>query len=368
MTRLLPICALALAPTAWAGELLDASLEDAFGGIRPETTAPIINGESAALDDYPMTGGLIMDAGAFGMNTRATMCSSTLIAPDVVLLAGHCADFLEALGLDPSILDYLDFYWSRQVDLSAYQMFGEVVDLPADAVKASLIVAPDEWDIQALQIGLSENYDIALMFLEEAVLDVPHAYLPTAEEAEQIVEGMEVAVVGWGQQSQVDQGQQPPPGSVGIKMQGMSFISELADYEFKVGEIESDVRKCHGDSGGPSFAWFDAETVETMRLIGVTSHAYDTTDCRETGGVDTRVDYYLDWIDASMRAACEDGTRVWCDEPGIVYAPFPEPEEEEEEEIIEDEEVAGGCACSAAPGMSFSLLGLLPILALRRRK
>ena len=34
------------------------------------------------------------------------------------------------------------------------------------------------------------------------------------------------------------------------------------------------------------------------RVIGVTSHAYDESDCNETGGVDTRSDYFLDWIEA----------------------------------------------------------------------
>ena len=51
---------------------------------------------------------------------------------------------------------------------------------------------------------------------------------------------------------------------------------------------------------------------------GVTSHAYDDSDCFETGGVDTRVDAFLDWIDDEMRLRCDDGTRAWCEVPGIV--------------------------------------------------
>ena len=54
-----------------------------------------------------------------------------------------------------------------------------------------------------------------------------------------------------------------------------------------------------------------------MRIVGVTSHAYDTTDCWETGGVDTRVAAYLDWIDEEMRDACESGVREWCEQEGI---------------------------------------------------
>ena len=49
-------------------------------------------------------------------------------------------------------------------------------------------------------MGLSLNYDIALIFLEEPVLDVDHAFLPSAEEGARIAVGDEAIVVGWGQQ------------------------------------------------------------------------------------------------------------------------------------------------------------------------
>ena len=67
-----------------------ASLE--FGDVTqlPETeleTWSIINGEDAATDDYPMTGGMLMDAtvtfgASGGYDMRMFVCSSTLIAPD----------------------------------------------------------------------------------------------------------------------------------------------------------------------------------------------------------------------------------------------------------------------------------------------
>ena len=57
------------------------------------------------------------------------------------------------------------------------------------------------------------------------------------------------------------------------------------------------------------------------RVIGITSHAYDQSDCAK-GGVDTRVDSWLSWIDEQMSAACADGTRVWCEVDGIVPATY----------------------------------------------
>ena len=168
------------------------------------------------------------------------------------------------------------------------------------------------FDINGLDLGLAENYDIALLFLSEPVLDIKPAYLPTPEEDSMMMEGDWVAVVGWGQQVATGQQETPPPGTYAIKQQGESFISEIAEYEFKVGEDPSDVRKCHGDSVDEFW-----ESADGLRLVGVTSHAYDMTDCNQTGGVDTRVQFYRDWIESNMVAGCENGVRVWCDEPGI---------------------------------------------------
>jgi uncharacterized protein (TIGR03382 family) len=90
-----------------------------------------------------------------------------------------------------------------------------------------------------------------------------------------------------------------------------------------------------------------------MRLIGVTSRSADFTLCAEKGGYDTRVDAYLDWIDDEMRAACEDGTRVWCEEPGILPASW-----------AEGEQGKGGC--NSAPGVL--LAGLFSLGFARRRR
>ena len=112
----------------------------------------------------------------------------------------------------------------------------------------------------------------------------------------------------------------------------------IAAAEFKVGEEVDDVRKCHGDSGGPSF-W---EADDGIRLVGVTSHAYDNTDCFETGGVDTRIDFYFDWIEENMVAKCNDGTRVWCEEKGILA---PNYFDEEDDDDDEDEKGFFLCGC-----------------------
>jgi hypothetical protein len=337
----------------------------------------IINGESATLDDYPMTGGLLMDAtidfDRYGTQSIASfLCSSTLIAPDVVLLAAHCVDEF-ALTYGQGTVESIEFRWSRQEDLESFGP--RRANWPEDAVLVRAWVAHERFSLFGLQMGLAENYDIALVFLDSPVLDVAPALLPSPDENAALEEGTEVVVVGWGQQTATSGYQAPPAGTFGHKMMGTSFIAQIDDPEMQIGAVEGDVRKCHGDSGGPTFVYYpDAASDDTMRLVGVTSHAYDSTDCDRKGGVDTRVGAYLEWIDAEMRAACEDGTRVWCDEPGILpssWNDLPEEEVADSEDLSGDEskEQPGGCNIAAASrGPSLIGLGIVGMLGLFRRR
>ncbi len=318
----------------------------------------IINGEDAAYEDYPQAGAVLLDMGGF----KGLICSSTLIAPDVVMTAAHC--------LDPEVLqqtagvridDETEYRWSPEADLRAYTTGAS--GWPEDSYAVAQRVYHEDWSYRQLGIGLSLNYDIGLMFLEEPVTDGPYAYLPTAEEAEQLQEGSEVIVVGWGYQD-------PQGRKLGTKQFGISPVGPIADYEFQVGPDTDDVRKCHGDSGGPSLLEIETETVETLRVVGITSHSYDTTDCDNTGGVDTRADYYLDWIDEQMRSRCEDGSRAWCEEPGILVAPLPEVQGDTgiwllPADLRSDIELR---SCAAAPGPGGLGAWLLALLALGRRR
>lgn len=102
-----------------------------------------------------------------------------------------------------------------------------------------------------------------------------------------------------------------------MKNCGEARIGEVAEWEFQVGTDRASTRKCRGDSGGPTYLQVAPGSDFPRRVVGVTSHAYDESLCDE-GGLDTRVDAYLDWLDARMRAACADGVRRWCEIPGLI--------------------------------------------------
>ncbi len=344
---------------------------------------PIINGESATIDDFPMAGATIADItarlGSQTVSLRMMMCSSTLIAPDVVMLAAHCVDedtLNYSITMGQGSITSLEMSWTRQADLSDFDGYSFPA-LPDDAVPAIDWVANPGYDYMNLSYGLSENFDIGLVFLGEALEDIPLGYLPLPEEASQVQEDKVVQVVGWGQQVATNVWEMPPEGTYGYKQMGVSYIANMNDFELQIGLLEEDVRKCHGDSGGPSF--MDVESIYSVsdRVVGVTSHSYDQSDCFETGGVDTRVDRYLDWIQQEMTIRCQDGTRVWCDEEGIIQPPLPEAADTADTADTGGsgssggiDTGVGGCSCSSAPstaGGAAALLALLLALAGLRR-
>lgn len=302
MVKHLGALGLLLPIAAYAQESADGVLPH---GGETEESFPIINGDVADQDDYPMAGALILTGSGF----KAVVCSSTLIAPDVVLLAAHCVDprALAAYGYTGG-----SQYWSTEPDLAIYDGSGDPA-LPDDAVLVRVSVFHEQFDLNRMEKRTALNYDIALAFLDEALEGQPLGVLPTDEEAEALTTGAEVAIVGWGQTSQ--------GGPAGVKHWGESVVGAVSDYEFQVGPAQDDVRQCHGDSGGPTFLAVETGSSNKERVVGVTSHSWDATDCASVGGVETRVDYYLDWIEDQMSDACADGTRTWCDEPGILPPP-----------------------------------------------
>jgi hypothetical protein len=304
----------------------------------------IINGANATGEEFPAAGAVLVEYSG-GV---ALQCSSSLIAPDVVILAAHC--------VDPTVVGVETFDavgWSREPDLTAFQ---QGTAWPDDVVMGSDWTVPSDWDIAALQMGLALNHDVGLLFLEEPILDVPLAWLPTEAEAAQIAEGSPVSIVGWGMDDAEDQ------ASYGVEHFGDSTIDALSDYEFQVGAATDAVRKCHGDSGGPTFMKVESDASVPTRMIGVTSHTWDETDCLETGGVDTRVDYYLDWIDEQMSARCDDGTRAWCDLPGVLPPPVPH----SDAELLEDLALVGCATAGSRAGLGL-VLGAALLVAARRR-
>ncbi|MCP4498364.1 MAG: S1 family peptidase [Deltaproteobacteria bacterium] len=380
---------LGLSLSAACGSEYDAALQAPV-----DAEQAIINGEACSEDVQPTAVAILIDAeialGTLGtFPIKSAICTGTLIAPDTVLAAAHCIDeevlLQQFFGL--GTIERISFSITRQADLSYLAEAAGQEDPPAfpdDAIEVVRWVKHDGFDINDLanvttNPGPGDYNDVALLFMASTIDDVEPEIVITAAESDQVVQDAVVEIAGWGQQTVTSGGSEPPPaGTVGIKICGESFINVVGDTEFQVGGDSSTTRKCHGDSGGPTFMTIDTDHERKRRVIGITSHAFDETDC-ETGGVDTRVSSFLEWIDTEMRASCGDDTRVWCEVDGLIEpgfydppapAPAPAPDAGPDGEGGDDDKLDDGCNATHTPkqNVPFALFLLSGLVFFGRRQ
>ncbi len=364
-------------PLALCGIALASCAPAAPQAASSSTSQAIINGSDCDESTDPTAVAILFDGtldfssiGGGTMDVTTVMCTGTLIAPDTVLTAGHCTK-PELLTGGFGSVQRADYYVTRQADLEALAESQQQPppQLPETAIPVRSMIANEQFNLDDLNSvnGVGAFHDVALMFLSATIDDVEPALIITDDEAAKLTEGASVEIAGWGQQTATGQFQQPPPGTVGIKECGASTVNELGDAEMQIGGDASTTRKCHGDSGGPTYLDVGGPHAKTRRVVGITSHAYDQQDCAK-GGVDTRVDIWRTWIDGKMKAGCADGSRAWCDVKGVIPPSFFDPKPSG------DDGAGGGSAdphkkpgCAAVPAAPFSALGLA-LLALRRRR
>jgi len=206
-------------------------------------------------------------------------CTGTLIAPGVVLTAGHC----EALHTRIFI--------------------GNDVGKKGREVRVSRHVRHPRWD---------ERYhnDLMLLILAEKVKSVEPRRLASAAIVDAALDGR---VVGFGTTDLAGQ------KGYGVKRYADVPIVSQACKGTVNGQADSGVYGCHigkeivagkplllrdtcrGDSGGPFYV---ADGHKRWFLAGVTSRGTDlaTTMCGD-GGLYVRVDEYRDWIDSTVKDA-----------------------------------------------------------------
>ncbi len=231
----------------------------------------VVGGRIVSFGDFP-------ECAAVG-NDQDWFCTGVLIRKNVVLTAAHCAPDITRV-----------FLGGRQIsDLAA----GQIIEVTA------VHVHPDYRRHQV------PSHDIALLVLSQ---DADHEPVQVAT-SETVDKEDNMMLVGFGSDD--------PNGMTGYGTKRMADAVRTATfdlpseqiqrlqythgfhhaYEFHTGRRGLGVDTCYGDSGGPAYIIADGGRT----VAGLTSRAAFSVDlpCGD-GGVYTRIDPYLPWIESVL--------------------------------------------------------------------
>ncbi len=213
------------------------------------------------------------------------LCSGTVVSPDVVLTAGHCAEDLQTGATDVAA-DY-QVTTSTQTDSSGGQVSG-----------VAQVIPDPQFDPTTL------TGDAALLVLSTPTTAPPVALASDPADAGLYGGGTATIITGWG----VDDSAGDLPSEL---MYGYSTIQSTDYCATEAAELEADFDPgselcaidapgdadgtCHGDSGGPILATVDDAWVE----LGITSFGAANCDTDHPGYF-TRVDAIAPWIESEI--------------------------------------------------------------------
>ena len=239
-------------------------------------TEHVLGGNQVAPGEWPDTAGVFF-SGELG-------CTGTLVAPQVVLTAGHC--------IDPSV----DKVLLNSVDAA---QGGEEIAVVQK-------IAYPNWET---------SYDVGILILASPSTVAPRILARGCAIDQFYSQGAPVEIVGYGATD--PQGEQYGTrllrGSTTITDSACNSDSSCNAAVSPGGELiagGNGVDSCFGDSGGPVYL----KTSGTHYLIGVTSRGLDSssTPCGG-GGIYTRADAVAGWIEEQSGAtlAMADCQKRW---------------------------------------------------------
>lgn len=292
-------------------------------------TLSLVPGAIAIADPAPpppIVGGSRVPAGAWrdvvAVLGEYGRCTGTLIAPDVVLTAGHCID-ARPTEVVVSTVDY---------------------DRPGgERIKVKWSRAYPSW---------FESYDIGVVMLEHVAIPKPRAIAAACLANERLTAAAPLTIVGFGLTTPAGDDdnsalhQATIPVLDALCASDPSCLPAIAPKgEFTAGGRGTD--SCFGDSGGPALL----DTEDGPVLVGVVSRglALPGQPCGN-GGVYVRADKVVAWIQTVTKRKL---TRTTCDGGPA--------------DAAGDAEEVGGCAAGPG-GAGGGLVLLIGLVVVRRRR
>jgi secreted trypsin-like serine protease len=314
-------------------------------------TLPARAAAGGAPDPIPVVGGQPAPPGkwpdvAAVMDGDEAFCTGTLVAPRVVITAGHCIDGPGA---------------PTDVKLGATDSTG-----PGEVIAIEDAIEFLDWE---------NTYDIGVLILSEPSTIAPRTVATTCVTRESLVNGAPITLVGYG--ATTEEGDDPNT----LLMEGQAAVIDVAcngagcqpavspGGEFIAGG--QGVDSCFGDSGGPVYL---QSRYDGVVLAGVVSRALDdaVTPCGD-GGIYVRPDDLISWIEL---AAGEPIASATCTAPPVEDPPEdddPSDPGNEDEDPVDDpvdpgsgdtspDTIIGGCSTGGTAGGSAALVLLLVAL------
>lgn len=237
----------------------------ACGGSPPSVgtdSAPIVNGTPTG-KSYGNVGAVMFDFAGDGLDGDDWFCSSTLIAPEVVLTAAHCLEFLPA-------------------DAQIYVTFAPSA---AEGVATAIPAASFHFD-PAYGHDTSNPHDIGVILLpRRSTRGITPARLPAAGYLDQAnakngLNGTTFINVGYG--GDVNATGQPIITYDGVRKSSVSGFMALEPnwLDLHMTASNGNGGDCYGDSGGPKFPSFDPSTVVALTVTGDANCKATTKDYR----------------------------------------------------------------------------------------
>ncbi len=211
--------------------------------------------------------------GAIGLRVGYSICSGTLIDPEVVMSAGHCVYLGNTNAVaNPGIVTIVG---GSNMGIT-YSKAAEVIKHP-------------DWNGDINETG---NVDLSLIRLQNPITTVENycvRELPAAKD------GAKGVIVGYGNSTAGGSG-------AGTHRAGNT---EIQAQTSRIMELGDPAGTCQGDSGGPFFTRQSGKG--SWALTAVTSFGV-TQNCSPTGGgYSVNVLTYRDWINSSMIALTGHG-------------------------------------------------------------